>query len=178
MKLLLFWNYALETGTPLHVHILRVKELHYLPPPPPPAQITRPQYHQVPKKSGQDTVSCFHHERRDSTHGKYSRERERREISSLQNLGTAFLTAPLPTKRRHKYHVNSPKYVSGKSRFFSKYLEKLLNISKISGFIFINILVITSKSSLASKMATQISAVTLPLTFEHQHPPFCRKGKR
>ena len=36
---------------------------------------------------------------------------------------------------RYKYHEKSPKYVSGNSRFFSKYLEKVLNISKISGFI-------------------------------------------
>ena len=51
---------------------------------------------------------------------------------------------------RYKYHQKSPKYVSGNSRFFSKYLKNIwLHV--------VNITVKTQQYSLSSKMATQIS---------------------
>ena len=60
---------------------------------------------------------------------------------------------------RYKNHEKSPKYVSGNfcniSKFFSKYFEKVLNISKIASshkYYGKN-----TKNSLSSKMATQIS---------------------
>ena len=39
-------------------------------------------------------------------------------------LAEGYCAGDLNCRPRYKYHVKSPKYVSGNSQFFSKYLEK------------------------------------------------------
>ena len=56
----------------------------------------------------------------------------------------------LNCRPRYKYHVKSPKDVSGNSQFFSKYIKNIW-------LHFINSTVKTPKISLSPEMATQIS---------------------
>ena len=41
-----------------------------------------------------------------------------------KHIAEGYCAGDLNCRPRHKYHVKSPKYVSGNSLFFSKYLEK------------------------------------------------------